>query len=90
MDAAQIEPKVIEIVAKQFATSKEKINRATRFQEDLAGDSLDTVEFVMELEDAFDIDVPDSMADQIKTVGDVVDFVGKAPKKAPKQAPKQA
>jgi acyl carrier protein len=84
MDAAQIESKVVEIVASQFATSKDKISRTTRFQEDLNGDSLDTVEFVMELEDAFGIEVPDSMADGIKTVGDVIDFVGKAPKKAPK------
>lgn len=84
MDAAEVECKVIEIVAKQFATSKEKVKRTTRFQDDLAGDSLDTVELVMELEDAFDIEIPDSMAEQIKTVGDVIDFVGKAPKKAPK------
>lgn len=82
MDQAEIETKVIEIVAKQFATSKEKVTRATRFQEDLNGDSLDTVEFVMELEDAFGIEIPDSMAEKIKTVGDVIDYVEKAPKKA--------
>jgi acyl carrier protein len=82
MDRAEIETKVIEIVAKQFATSKEKVTRTTRFQEDLSGDSLDTVEFVMELEDAFNIEIPDSMSDKIKAVGDVIDFVEKAPKKA--------
>jgi acyl carrier protein len=82
MSQAEIECKVIEIVAKQFAVAKEKVSRATRFREDLSGDSLDTVEFVMELEDAFDIEIPDSMAEKIKTVGDVVDFVEKAPKKA--------
>lgn len=82
MDRAEIETKVIEIVAKQFATSKEKVQRTTRFQEDLSGDSLDTVEFVMELEDTFNIEIPDSMADKIKAVGDVIDFVEKAPKKA--------
>jgi len=82
MSEAEVECKVIEIVAKQFATSKEKVTRATRFQEDLNGDSLDTVEFVMELEDAFSVEIPDSMAEKIKTVGDVVDFIEKAPKKA--------
>lgn len=82
MSQALIETKVIEIVAKQFATSKDKVTRTTRFQEDLSGDSLDTVEFVMELEDTFSIEIPDSMAEKIKTVGDVVDFVEKAPKKA--------
>lgn len=82
MSDPEVAAKVIEIVAKQFAVSKEKVKMETRFQEDLSGDSLDTVEFVMELEDAFNIEIPDSMSEKIKTVGDVVDYVEKAPKKA--------
>jgi acyl carrier protein len=75
MEEIEIEGKVIEIVAKQFATSKEKVSRATRFKEDLGADSLDTVEMVMELEDGLDIDIPDEALNKILTVGDVVDFV---------------
>lgn len=82
MSNAELECKVIEIVAKQFAVAKEKVSPKTRFQDDLAADSLDTIEMVMELEDAFDIEVPDDTAAKIKTVGDVIDFVEKAPKKA--------
>lgn len=73
-----IESKVIEVVANQFATQKEKISRATRFSEDLSADSLDTVEMVMELEDALDVKIPDEAADSIKTVGDVIAFIEKA------------
>jgi len=82
MSQAEIEEKVIEIAAKQFAMPKDKITRVTSFEKDLGGDSLDAVEFIMEIEDAFNIEIPESMAEKIKTVGDVVDFVGKAPKKA--------
>jgi acyl carrier protein len=72
MTPQEIEAKVIEIVARQFATSKEKITRATVLQNDLGGDSLDAVELIMELEDAFGIEIPDSVAEKIKTVGDVI------------------
>ena len=79
---SELEAKVIEIVAKQFATSKDKVTRATRFQDDLAADSLDQVELVMELEDGLDIQIPDEALDKIKTVGDIIEYAEKAPKKA--------
>lgn len=82
MDQSEIEAKIVEIVAKQLAVPKEKVTRTARFQEDLGADSLDVVEIVMELEDAFNIEIPDAMSEKIKTVGDVIDFVEKAPKKA--------
>lgn len=77
-----VEPKVIEIVAKQFEVSKDKISRGTSFKDDLAADSLDTVEVIMELEDGFDISIPDTVAEEIKTVGDVISYVEKAKNKA--------
>jgi len=78
----EIEAKVIEIVAKQFDVSKEKVSRGMSFKDDLAADSLDTVEIIMNLEDNFDISIPETVAEEIKTVGDAISYVEKAKKKA--------
>jgi acyl carrier protein len=46
------------------------------FQNDLDADSLDVVEMVMALEEAFDIEIPDEAAEAIQTVQDAVNFIG--------------
>jgi acyl carrier protein len=74
-DAAEIEVKVIEIVSKQLGVAKEKITRQSSFVNDLGADSLDTVELVMEIEDAFDLSIPDDSAEKIQTVGDAIKYV---------------
>jgi len=71
----EVEAKVIEIVAEQMSTDKEKISATTSFVEDLNADSLDTVELVMEFEDEFETSIPDDQAEKIKTVGEAVDFI---------------
>ena len=73
-----VEQRVIDIVSEHFAYDKEKITRNTTFIEDIGADSLDIVEFVMELEEEFDIQIPDDQAEKIKTVGDAIDFIDKA------------
>lgn len=73
----EIEPRVIEVVAKQFASEKDKITRGTRFQDDLAADSLDVTELIMDLEDEFKITIPDNDIVGMKTVGNVVDYIMK-------------
>ena len=45
---------------------------------DLGADSLDTVELVMELEEEFDINIPDDMAEKIQTVGQAIEHIEKA------------
>jgi acyl carrier protein len=45
---------------------------------DLGADSLDTVELVMELEEEFDINIPDDVAEKIQTVGQAIDHIAKA------------
>lgn len=75
MTEQEIEARVIEIVAAQMAHDKSKISRSSSFQDDLNADSLDQVELVMELEEAFECDIPDDRAEQIKTVGDAVDYI---------------
>ena len=67
--------RIIEIVAEQLGADKAQITRTTSFINDLGADSLDTVEIVMEIEDEFDIDVPQEDAEKIQTVGQAIDYV---------------
>ncbi|MEM9644107.1 MAG: acyl carrier protein [Planctomycetota bacterium] len=75
---ASIEERVTDIVAEQLGVDKEKISRDTSFVNDLGADSLDTVELVMELEEEFDISIPDEAAEKIQKVGEAVDFIENA------------
>ncbi len=75
MSTAEIEVKVIEIVSKQLGVAKEKVTRQSSFVNDLGADSLDTVELVMEIEDAFDLSIPDEAAEKIQTVGDAIKYI---------------
>ena len=72
---ASVEDRVIDIVADQLGVDREKISRETHFVNDLGADSLDTVELVMELEEEFDINIPDDVAEKIQTVGQAIDFI---------------
>ncbi len=72
-----VENRVVEIVCEHLAVEKEKVKRETRFVEDIGADSLDIVELVMELEEEFDISIPDEQAEKIKTVGEAVDYIDK-------------
>ena len=78
-----VEQRVIEIVCEHLAVSKETVTRSTSFQEDIGADSLDIVELVMELEEEFDINIPDDQAEKIKTVGEAVDYIKIAIKNKP-------
>lgn len=74
---AEIEEKVIQIVSEQLSVDKNEISRETSFVNDLNADSLDTVELVMELEDEFNMTIPDEEAEKLKTVGEAVDYIQK-------------
>ncbi|OUT61582.1 Acyl carrier protein [Stieleria bergensis] len=75
---ASVEERVIEIVAEQLGHDKDKITRETNFVNDLGADSLDTVELVMELEEEFNISIPDEAAEKIQKVGEAIDFIESA------------
>ena len=73
--AADIEEKVFQIVSEQMSVDRSELTRDTSFTNDLNADSLDTVELVMELEDEFDMTIPDEEAEKLKTVGESIDFI---------------
>ena len=75
---ASVEERVTEIVSEQLGVDKDKITRETSFVNDLGADSLDTVELVMELEEEFDISIPDEAAEKIQKVGEAVEYIEKA------------
>ncbi|MCA9192452.1 MAG: acyl carrier protein [Planctomycetales bacterium] len=75
---ASVEDRVIDIVAEQLGVERDKITRETHFVNDLGADSLDTVELVMELEEEFDISIPEEAAEKIQRVGQAIDYIEKA------------
>ena len=77
---ASVKERVVEIVAEQLGADKEKITDTTHFVNDLGADSLDVVELVMELEEEFDINIPDDAAEKIQTVGQAIKHIEEAQK----------
>jgi acyl carrier protein len=73
--AASVMERVKDIVADNLGVDREKITADTSFVNDLGADSLDTVELVMELEEEFDINIPDDAAEKIQTVGQAVQYI---------------
>src|SRR6266850_5511781 len=71
----EIKEKVIQIVCDNLGVSKEQVTDSTSFTEDIGADSLDIVELVMELEEEFEITIPDEEAEKIKTVGQAIDYI---------------
>ncbi len=72
-----VEEKVKQIVVNQLGVEEAAVISKAKFIEDLGADSLDIVELVMAMEEAFGIDIPDDEAENIKTVEDAVSFVKK-------------
>jgi acyl carrier protein len=71
----EIAESVIQIVCDQMGVSRDKVTLETSFVNDLGADSLDTVELVMEFEDEFELNIPDTDAEKIQTVGDAVKYI---------------
>ncbi len=72
--------RVKKIVVEHLDVDAEKVTEKASFIDDLGADSLDNVELVMAFEDEFGIEIPDDAAEQIKTVGDAVSFIGEKAK----------
>lgn len=76
--SAATEQKVIDIIAEQLGVDKTQINRDTDIANDLGADSLDIAELMIAFEDQFDIDIDEEKAQNISTVGQVVDHISTA------------
>ncbi len=70
-----IEARVKRVVAEQLSINEADIKNESAFIEDLGADSLDTVELVMALEDAFSIEIPDSEQEKLRTVQQAIDYI---------------
>ncbi len=67
--------KMQQILAEQLDADIESITLETDIQDDLGADSLDVVEMLMSIEDEFEIEIPDDQIENLKTVGNVVDYI---------------
>ena len=67
--------KIRTILADQLDVEQESITTETDIAADLGADSLDVVEMMMSIEDEFDVEIPDEEIENIKTVGDVVNYI---------------
>ncbi|KRM18871.1 hypothetical protein FC40_GL000656 [Ligilactobacillus hayakitensis DSM 18933 = JCM 14209] len=75
MTEQEIFNKMSEIIQDRFEVSADKVTNDLNFQNDLDADSIDIVEFVLELEDVFGQEIPDEDAENLKTVGDAVSYI---------------
>lgn len=67
--------KMREVLAEKFDVEPESINLTTNIFDDLGADSLDIVDLLMTIEDEYGIAIPDEVAQEIKTVGNVVSYL---------------
>jgi len=69
--------KVKQIVSEQLGVDEGEVVSSSSFVDDLGADSLDQVELVMALEEAFDLEISDDDAEKIRTVQDAIDYIDK-------------
>ena len=75
MSSEEIFDKVKEIIIEQLGVPESTVTTEASFIDDLGADSLDIVELIMALEEEFDLEIPDSDAEKVVTVGDVVEYI---------------
>ena len=75
METEEIFEKVKGIIVEQLGVAETAVNMEASFIDDLGADSLDIVELIMALDEAFDIEIPDADAEKVVTVGDVVEYI---------------
>ena len=75
MSSEEIFDKISAIIVDQLGVAESAITREASFIDDLGADSLDIVELIMAIEEEFNIEIPNTDAEKVVTVGDVVDYI---------------
>ena len=75
MNENEIFEKLRKIIVEELGVKDEDVTLDATFVDDLSADSLDIVELVMSIEEEFNIEIPDSTAEKITTVRDVVEYI---------------
>ncbi len=75
MNTEEVFEKVKKIIVEQLGVAEASVTMEASFIDDLGADSLDIVELVMALEEEFDMEIPDSDAEKVVSVGDVVEYI---------------
>lgn len=75
---SDVETQVRKIIAEQLQIDSKEMEKTSSFIDDLGADSLDIVELVMAMEEAFGMDIPDEDAEKIATVGDAISYITSA------------
>lgn len=70
--------KIKELIVDQLDVEEDKVTMDANIQDDLGADSLDIVDLVMSVEDAFEVKIEDEDVENIKTVGDIVSYIDNA------------
>ena len=74
-ERSEVAERIIEIVAEKMDKPKEEITEDKSFVNDLGADSLDIVEMMMDIEDEFDLSIPEEETQKIQTIGDAIKYV---------------
>jgi acyl carrier protein len=72
---SDVEQRLSEIIVRHFGVDEEKITPAANFRADMSADSLDLLDLTLSVEDAFGIEIAEKVAEEIHTVGDLIDFI---------------
>ena len=75
MSNEEIFNKLKGIIVEQLGVSEENVKEDATFVDDLEADSLDIVELIMNVEEQFNMEIPDEEAEKIVTVGDVIKYI---------------
>ena len=72
---SEIAERVKSIIVDKLGVSDTEVTPEATFAQDLGADSLDTVVLIMEFEKEFSIQIPDTEAEGIQTVGDAINYI---------------
>ena len=78
MGIVEIKNRIVEIIANQLGIEEYDVTAEASVIDDLGADSLDVVELVMALEEAFDLEIPDEEAEKITSVQNIFDYMASA------------